>query len=89
MNYEELILNERVHGRLYYDPAIFHEEMDKIFHRGWVYVGHESEVPEPGHYVNRKLGLQPIIMVRDQEHVPNLGVAGGFLKRLSGFRCRG
>ena len=36
-DYEELIKEDRVHGRLYYDPAIFHEEMEKIWHRQWVY----------------------------------------------------
>ncbi len=72
VNYEKLIKNDRVHGRLYYDPEIFREEMDKIWHRGWVYVGHESEVAEPGEYVTRRLGLQPIIIVRDQERKVNL-----------------
>ena len=47
VNYEKLIRSDRVHGRLYYDPEIFREEMDKIWHCGWVYVGHESEVPDP------------------------------------------
>jgi len=29
-NYPELIQADRVHGRLYYDPAIFDEELEKI-----------------------------------------------------------
>jgi phenylpropionate dioxygenase-like ring-hydroxylating dioxygenase large terminal subunit len=44
-------------GRLYYDPAMFDEEMKKIWHRHWVYVGHESEVPQPGDYLTRQIGL--------------------------------
>ena len=28
-------------AELYRDPAIFDEELDKIFHATWVYVGHE------------------------------------------------
>jgi len=66
-NYPELIQADRVHGRLYYDPAIFDEELEKIWHRQWVYVGHESEVAKPGDYVTRLLGLQPVIIVRDKE----------------------
>ncbi|MFB3062427.1 MAG: aromatic ring-hydroxylating dioxygenase subunit alpha, partial [Candidatus Binatia bacterium] len=46
--------------------------MDKIWHSGWVYVGHESEVPETGSYVTRQLGVQPIIIVRDLERNVNL-----------------
>jgi fatty-acyl-CoA synthase len=54
INVGDVVIEDRVHGRLYYDPAIFHEEMEKIWHRQWVYVGHESEVPEPGDYVGAK-----------------------------------
>lgn len=66
-DYEGLIKEDRVHGRLYYDPAIFQEEMEKIWHRVWVYVGHESEVAQPGDYITRRIGLQPVIMTRDEE----------------------
>ena len=43
--WDRLIRPEHVHGSLYTDPAIFQEELRKIWHRTWVYVGHESEVP--------------------------------------------
>lgn len=67
-DYDHLIKSDRVHGRLYYDPAIFHDEMEKIWHRGWVYVGHESEVRTPGDYVTRPIGQQPVIMVRSSDN---------------------
>ena len=41
----ELIRPDRVHGSLYSDPAIFEAELQNIWYRTWVYVGHESEVP--------------------------------------------
>jgi phenylpropionate dioxygenase-like ring-hydroxylating dioxygenase large terminal subunit len=72
VQYEELIQADRVHGRLYYDPAIFHEELEKIWHRQWVYIGHESEVPQPGDYVTRLLGLHPVIIVRDKDGMVQL-----------------
>jgi phenylpropionate dioxygenase-like ring-hydroxylating dioxygenase large terminal subunit len=65
ISYDELIREDRVHGRLYYDPAIFEEEMEKIFHRGWVYVGHASEIPKPGDFRTKWIGRQPVIMSRD------------------------
>jgi alkanesulfonate monooxygenase SsuD/methylene tetrahydromethanopterin reductase-like flavin-dependent oxidoreductase (luciferase family) len=34
INYDELIKDDRVHGRVYTDPAIFEDEIDKIFSRG-------------------------------------------------------
>ena len=46
-----LIKQDKVHGSLYTDPAIFAEELQKIWYRSWVFVGHESEVAQPGDYV--------------------------------------
>ena len=66
VDYNQLVLNDRVSGRVYYDPEIFREEMEKIWHSEWVYVAHESEVPEPGDYVTRQIGLQPVIVSRDE-----------------------
>ena len=64
LNYSDLVLSDRINGRLYYDRAIFHDEIAKIWHREWVYVAHESEVAEPGDYVTRAIGLQPVIVSR-------------------------
>ena len=58
---------DRVHTSLYTDPAIFEEEMDKIFASTWVWVAHASEVPEAGSYKNTYIGRQPVIVVRDRK----------------------
>ena len=60
-----LIRRDRVHGTLYRDPAVFEEELEKIWYRTWVYVGHESEVAKPNDFVAKTIGPQPIIMTRD------------------------
>jgi len=52
---------------VYTDPEVFTEEFDKIFHRGWVYVGHDSEIPNPGDFRLKWIGGQSVIMVRDEE----------------------
>ncbi len=64
IDYDALVKDDRVHGRVYTDPAIFEEEMDKIFARGWVYVGHAGEIPNPGDFRLRQIGQQSVIMVR-------------------------
>ncbi len=66
INWDELIQPGRVNGRIYYDEEIFQEELQRIFYREWIFVGHESEVPEPGDYVTRQIGLEPVIMTRDE-----------------------
>ncbi|HXQ52532.1 MAG TPA: Rieske 2Fe-2S domain-containing protein [Stellaceae bacterium] len=67
-NVGALVLADRIHGRLYYDPEIFAQEQRRIWNRVWVYLGHESEIPARGDYVRRQLGLQPVIMVRGDDN---------------------
>ena len=64
ISYDELIQEQRIHASLYTDPRIFADEMEKIFYQGWVFVGHDSEIPRPGDFVTRAVGTQPVIMVR-------------------------
>ena len=63
-DYEALVHEDRVHSRAYTDPSVLEDEFDRIFHRGWVFVGHESEIPEPGDYRLAWIGRHRIIMVR-------------------------
>ncbi|MDP9900963.1 aromatic ring-hydroxylating oxygenase subunit alpha [Variovorax ginsengisoli] len=65
--WDHLVRPEHVHGSVYTDPAIFQEELSKIWFRTWVYVGHESEVPEPNDYVMKSIGPEPILMTRDRQ----------------------
>jgi phenylpropionate dioxygenase-like ring-hydroxylating dioxygenase large terminal subunit len=62
--YEELVQPDRIHASLHSDPQVFLDELERIWYRSWVYIGHESEVPEPGDYVRKKFGLQPVILTR-------------------------
>jgi Rieske [2Fe-2S] domain len=64
IDYKHLVQDDRIHASLYADPQVFDDEMERIFHRGWVFVGHDSEIPRPGDYVTRVVGREPVIMVR-------------------------
>jgi fatty-acyl-CoA synthase len=66
-DYAELIQRDRVHGSLYTDPEIFEAELERIWYRTWIYVGHVSEVPEPNDYVVKAIGPQSVIMSRDKD----------------------
>jgi benzoate/toluate 1,2-dioxygenase alpha subunit len=57
----------RIHQSIYTDPEIFRLELERIFHRTWVYVAHESEVPNAGDYRTSMIGKQPVIVSRDQD----------------------
>jgi phenylpropionate dioxygenase-like ring-hydroxylating dioxygenase large terminal subunit len=67
IDYTALIQPDRVHSRVYSDQTIFDEEMEKIFSKTWVFVGHDGEIPNSGDFRQRKIGWTPVIMVRDDE----------------------
>lgn len=64
-DWDELIQEDRVHRAIYTDPAIFAAEMKNVFGGTWVYLAHESEIPNANDFVTRKLGLRPLIVLRD------------------------
>jgi len=62
-----LVLPTKVHRNVYTDPEIFDLEMERIWAKTWIYIGHESQVPESGNYFTLNYGKVPVVMVRDNE----------------------
>lgn len=63
----KLVEPDRVHRSCYIDEEIFERELESIFHKAWIYVGHETQVKQPGDYATLRIGRQPMIMVRDRD----------------------
>lgn len=59
-----LIRDDAVHRNAYVDPAVFALEMERIFGTAWVYVGHDSELPQPGDFKTTMIGRNPVIVSR-------------------------
>lgn len=57
----------RVDTRIYTDPAVFDEEMHRIFEKTWVYVGHTSEVQNPGDFKTAVVGRNPVIVSHSRD----------------------
>jgi len=57
----------RVHRHIYTDPAIFELELKRIFGTAWIYIGHESQVKNPGDYFATRIGRKPVVLVRDSD----------------------
>jgi len=72
IDYDALVREDRFHGSLYSDFQVFDDEMSRIFATSWVFVGHESEVPKPGDWVTRRIGREPVILVRNQDAEPQV-----------------
>ncbi|VCU71291.1 2-halobenzoate 1,2-dioxygenase large subunit [Pigmentiphaga humi] len=65
-----------VRTEAYTDADVFELEMRRIFERTWIYVGHESELPDAGSFKTAQVGRQPIIVLRDKQ-----GGLGAFFNR--------
>jgi benzoate/toluate 1,2-dioxygenase alpha subunit len=68
---EQLILESpddfRVHGSVYTSEDIFRAEMNDVFGKCWVFVGHESEIAQPGDFKTSYIGLRPVVLSRDED----------------------
>ena len=53
-----------VHRDAFIDPEVFALEMQTVFTHTWVFVGHASQIPQPGDYATTTVGDQPVVMVR-------------------------
>ncbi len=62
-----LVEGDRVHSRVYTDPAIFAREQERLFRRVWLYLCHESQIPAPGDFVQARLAGVPVLAVRQQD----------------------
>ena len=62
-----LIREDCVHRNVYTDPEIFDLEMERIWNKAWIYVGHDSQVKQPGDYFATSIGRQPVIMTRHRD----------------------
>src|SRR5918911_3223558 len=59
-----LIEPDRVHRDVYTDPEIFQLEMERLWSRTWIYVGHASQVREPCDFITLDIAAKPVICVR-------------------------
>jgi phenylpropionate dioxygenase-like ring-hydroxylating dioxygenase large terminal subunit len=70
-----------VRRSVYSDPEVTQLELRSIFRKRWLFLGHESEIPDAGDYVLRRLGIDPVIVTRDEQGEVRV------LGNSSHFRC--
>ena len=56
----------RANRRIFTDEDIFELEMKHIFEGNWVYLAHETQIPNPGDYFTTYIGRQPVVITRDR-----------------------
>lgn len=62
-----LVEEDRVHRDLYIDPEVFQLEMERLWSRTWIYVGHTSQVPQAGDFITVDIAAKPLILLRQAD----------------------
>lgn len=56
----------RLHRSAFTDPELFELEMQHIFEGNWIYLAHESQIPNNNDYYTTHIGRQPVFIARNK-----------------------
>jgi phenylpropionate dioxygenase-like ring-hydroxylating dioxygenase large terminal subunit len=56
----------QISREIFVNEAIYQEELERVFARSWLFVGHESQIPQPGDYFVSSMGEESVILCRDR-----------------------
>ena len=51
----------------YADPEIYRRDIERVFMRNWLYVGHASQIPEAGDFFRFEIAEESVIVVRGKD----------------------
>ena len=57
----------QVSREIFVNEDIYRQELEQIFTRAWLFVGHESQIPKPGDFFVSCMGEESVLLCRDRE----------------------
>lgn len=55
-----------IERKIFTAEDIFQKELETVYARAWLFVGHESQIPNPGDFFSSRMGKESVILVRDK-----------------------
>ena len=53
---------------IFVNEEVYQKELEQVFTRAWLFIGHESQVAKPGDYFVSYMGEESVILCRDREY---------------------
>jgi phenylpropionate dioxygenase-like ring-hydroxylating dioxygenase large terminal subunit len=69
LTWDRLVNNEEawVSAALFSHPDIYQQELEQVFARMWLFVGHESQILNAGDFVRSRMGEEQVIVTRGKD----------------------
>ena len=56
----------QISREIFVNEDIYAQEQERVFARSWLFVGHESQIPNPGDFFASRMGEESVILCRDR-----------------------
>ncbi len=60
------VASGRISREIFVNEEIYQQEQERLFARAWLFVGHESQIPNPGDFFVSGMGEESVILCRDR-----------------------